>query len=82
VLTAMLTALLRGHPSRAFAISALAAVLIVSTAMIATLKTFDEPFTRGDGVYIAPRAINAALSRLEVTYPGADWRECEMLARS
>lgn len=81
VLTAMLTAQLRGHPSRAFAISALASVLIVSTAMIATLKTFDEPFTQGDGVYIAPRALNAALSRLEATYPGADWRECEMLAR-
>ncbi len=81
VLMALLTALLIPHPSRTLAIAGLAAVLIVSTAMLWTLTTFDEPFTQGDGVYISPRALNAVMVRLEATYPEADWGPCEILPR-
>ena len=82
VLTSVLTALLAGHPSRILAIAGLVSVLALSTAMLWTLTTFDEPFTQGDGVYISPRAINAVLVRLQGTYPGVGWGECEMLADS
>lgn len=78
-LITMLTALLRGHPSRVFAITSLAATLIVSTAMVWTLTTFDEPFNTDDGVYISPRALNAVMLRLQGTYPGADWGPCKTL---
>jgi len=80
VLTAILTALLSAHPSRTLAVTALAAVFVVSTAMLWTLATFDKPFTRGDGVYISPRALNAVMVRLQGSYPDADWGVCENLA--
>lgn len=79
-LTALLTTLLLAHPSRILAVTALSAVLILSSAMVWTLTLFDEPFSQGDGVYISPRAINAAMIRLEGTYPGEAWATCEMLA--
>jgi len=82
VLTAILTALLRAHPSRTLSIAALSAVFVLSVAMLSTLTTFDEPFSKGDGVYISPRALNAVMVRLEGTYPEADWGPCEMLADS
>lgn len=81
VLTAFLTALLITYPSRTLAIAGLVSVLIVSTAMLWTLDTFDEPFTQGDGVYISPRALNGVMVRLESTYPEADWGPCETLPR-
>lgn len=80
VLTSMLTALLLDHPSRTLTLAGLGSVLVLSTAMLWTLTTFDEPFNQGDGVYISPRAINAVLVRLQGTYPNADWGPCEMLA--
>ncbi len=79
-LTSILTSLLLAHPSRILAVTALSTVLILSTAMVWTLTMFDEPFYQGDGVYIAPRAINATMLRLEGTYPGAAWGPCELLA--
>lgn len=79
-LTSILTALLLAHPSRALAVTALSAVLLLSAAMVWTLAMFDEPFHQGDGVYISPRAINAAMVRLEQTHPGAAWDPCELLA--
>ena len=79
-LITLLTALLRAHPNRTFAVAAFSAVLIVSAAMMWTLTTFDQPFDQGDGVYISPRALNAVMVRLQDTYPGADWGPCEMLA--
>lgn len=79
MLTAILTALLRTHQSRVFAVTALVAYLAVSAAMVWTLVTFDEPFSRGDGVYIEPRALNAVMVRLQGTYPAADWSTCETL---
>lgn len=81
-LISILTALLRAHPSRTLASTSLAATLILSTAMVLTLTTFDEPFNKADGVYISPRALNAVLVRLQGTYPGADWQPCETLADS
>ena len=80
VLTTGLTTLLLSHPSRTLAIAGLASVLALSTAMLWTLTTFDEPFNQGDGVYISPRALNAVMVRLQGTYPSADWGPCEMLA--
>lgn len=80
VLMAILTALMRAHPSRTLAPVGLAAVVVLSTAMIWTLASFDEPFTQGDGVYISPRALNGAMVRLEGTYPNADWSPCEAIA--
>lgn len=81
VLTAILVALLRAHPSRTLAIASLASVLVVSAAMVWTLTTFDEPFTKGDGVYISPQALEAVMVRLQGTYPEADWGPCETLVR-
>ncbi len=80
VLTAILTALLRPHPSRTLAVTALGAVVVVSNAMVLALNAFDQPFDRGDGVYISPRAINAVMVRMEDTYPGGAWAPCEELA--
>ncbi len=79
VLTAIFVALLRAHPSRILVITTMAAVLIVNTAMVWTLTTFDQPFTKGDGVYISPRALNAVMVRLQATYPDADWGPCEQI---
>ncbi|MGI9123155.1 MAG: hypothetical protein ACR2JM_00150 [Mycobacterium sp.] len=79
-LVSILTALLRAHASRTLAITALTAVLILTTAMVWTLTMFDRPFYQGDGVYISPRALNAVMIRLEGTYPGAAWGPCELLA--
>lgn len=81
-LTTILTALLQSHRNQTFAVAALATVLVVLTAMLWTLTTFDEPFNQGDGVYISPRALNAVMVRLQATYPGADWTPCEDLADS
>jgi hypothetical protein len=80
VLTTILTGLLAAHPSRTLAVTALAAVFVVSTTMLWTLATFDKPFTQGDGVFISPRALNAVMVRLQDTYPDADWGVCETLA--
>lgn len=80
ILIAILTALLRSSPSRTLAITAMGAVIMLSTAMVWTLTAFDQPFHQGDGVYISPRAINAVMVRMEGTYPGAAWAPCELLA--
>lgn len=79
-LTAILVALLRSHQSRTLAVTALGAVIVLSTAMVLALTAFDQPFDKGDGVYISPRAINAVMVRMEGTYPGAAWAPCELLA--
>ena len=79
-LISILTALLRFHPSRTLAITSLAATLMISTAMVFTLTTFDEPFNKKDGVFISPRALNAVLVRLQGTYPEAGWGPCEAVA--
>ena len=81
-LISSLTALLRSHPNRILAVSSLAAVLLLTTAMMWTLTTFGEPFNKSDGVYIPPRALNATLVRLQNSYPGADWSPCGTLAKS
>lgn len=80
VLVAILTALLRAHPSRTLALTAMGAVMMLSIAMVWTLTAFDQPFYQGDGVYISPRAINAVMVRMEGTYPGEAWAPCELLA--
>lgn len=79
VLTVILTSLLRAHASRLYAVAALTAVLILSAAMLWTLTAFAEPFSR-DGVYIAPRALDAVMVRMQGTYPDANWGPCEVLA--
>lgn len=79
-LVSILTALLRAHASRTLAITALGAVLILTTAMVWTLTMFDRPFYQRDGVYISPRDLNAVMLRLEKTYPGPAWGPCELLA--
>jgi hypothetical protein len=78
--TVILTALLRAHPSRTLARASLVTIVAVAGAMLWALTTFDEPFSRGDGVYISPRALNAVMVRLQGTYSEADWGPCESLA--
>lgn len=80
VLTLALTVLLRPYPL--LAITSLVTVAVLSTAMVWALTAFAEPFTKGDGVYISPRALNAVMVRLQSTYPGVAWDPCEELARS
>lgn len=82
ILVAMLTALLRAHPNRFLAVTAMVAAMLLSAAMVWTLSAFDQPFYKGDGVYISPRAVNAVMLRLEGTYPGPAWAPCEALSDS
>ena len=80
VLTLSLTLLLRPYP--VLATTTLGAILILSTAMVWVLTAFAEPFSKDDGVYISPRALNAVMVRLQGTYPGPAWEPCEQLANS
>lgn len=80
VLTLALTALLRPYP--VLAVTSLATILLLSTAMVWTLTAFAEPFSKDDGVFIAPDALNGVMVRLQSTYPGAAWEPCEELAAS
>lgn len=82
VLTVVLAALMLNYPTRLLGVAALAGVLVLSAAMLWTLTVFAEPFTQGDGVYISPRALDAVMVRLQGTYPGADWSECQTLVKS
>lgn len=79
LLTMALTVLLRPYP--ALALTSLGAILLLSTAMVWTLTSFAQPFTK-DGIYISPHAINAVMVRLQSAYPGPVWRPCEQLTNS
>lgn len=80
VLTLALTLLLRPYP--VLATTTLGAILVLSTAMVWVLTAFAEPFSKDDGVYISPRALNSVMVRLEGSYPGPAWEPCEQLAKS
>ncbi len=80
VLTFSLTMLVRPYPVLAF--STLTAVVVLNIAMVWTLTLFAEPFSEHDGVYIAPRALNSVMVRMEGSYPGPAWEPCEELAAS
>lgn len=77
-LTVALTALLRPYP--VLATTTLAAILLLSAAMVWVLTAFAEPFTKDDGVFISPRALNSVMIRLQGTYPKVNWGECEEFA--
>lgn len=79
VLAFVLTVLLRPYPT--LAVTTLSAILLLSGAMVWTLTAFAEPFTKHDGVYIAPTALEAVMVRLEGTYPGRAWEPCTELAK-
>lgn len=79
-LTVALTLLLRPYP--VLATTTLAAILVLSGAMVWTLTAFAEPFTKDDGIYISPRAMNGVMVRLQGNYPGPAWEPCEELAAS
>ena len=66
--------------NRVMAVSALAGMLIVTSAMLWLLTAFEQPFTKDDGVYIQPRALAAVMIRLQSAHPGAAWAPCERLA--
>lgn len=80
VLAFSLTLALRPDPI--LTVAALAAVLVLCAAMVWVLGSFAEPFSKHDGVYISPRALNSVMVRLEGSYPGAAWAPCEELAAS
>lgn len=79
VLAFVLSVLLRPYP--VLAVTTLTAILLLSGAMVWTLTAFAEPFTKNDGVFISPRAMQSVMIRLEGTYPGAAWAPCEELAK-
>lgn len=74
VLTLALTLLLR--PYSVLAVTGLSGVLILSAAMVWVLTAFAEPFTEGDGVFIAPKSLNSVLARIEAAQPNVDWGPC------
>lgn len=78
LLVFMLTLMLRPYPMMA-ALS-LGTILVLGVAMVWVLTAFAKPFTRGDSVYIPPRALNGVVVHLEQVYPGDIWAPCERLA--
>ena len=80
VLTVSLTALLLPFPEVAAVL--LMSILVLSSAMVWVLTAFAQPFTTDDGVYIAPHALNAVMTRLESAFPGDAWAPCETLANT
>ena len=76
----VVTLLLRPYPLLASV--ALVSMLLLTAAMIWTLAAYEEPFNQDDGVYIAPNALDAVMTRLRDAYPGPAWEPCERLARS
>lgn len=79
VLAFVLAVLLRPYP--VLAVTTLTAILVLSSAMVWTLTAFAEPFSKNDGVFISPRAMESVMIRLEGTYPGPVWAPCEELAK-
>jgi hypothetical protein len=75
VLIFSLTLLLRPYPT--LAVATLAAIMVLSTAMVWVLTAFSGPFSKGDGVYISPRALESVMLRLQSSYPGKAWEPCE-----
>lgn len=80
VLTVILTVVLRPYPI--LAMTGLSGVFLLSAAMVGTLTVFAEPFSRDDGVYISPHAMQAVMVRMEGIYPGPAWEPCEELVAS
>lgn len=57
------------------------ACLLFTMGVVAALSMFATPFTRL-GVSVQPTAVQAALVRLQHTYPQRDWSDCPRLAQS
>ena len=76
----VVTLLLRPYPP--LESLALGTILMLTAAMLWTLAAYQAPFNKSDGVYIAPEALEAVMTRLRDVYPGPAWEPCERLAIS